>query len=86
MFDATHLQSVQPPPTIKVAEIPTSKRGKMRHSERSRGYNAARMLSGRGGFQSRGKTYNSSTESFDSAALRLGWHFDVWMLPLTKKC
>jgi hypothetical protein len=28
MFDATHLQNVQPTATIKVAEIPTSKRGK----------------------------------------------------------
>ena len=35
-LDATHLQNVQPSATLTVAEIPSSKRGKVRHSERSR--------------------------------------------------
>jgi hypothetical protein len=55
-FDATHLQNVQPTTTIKVAEIPPSKRGKSVIPSEVE--------------ESRGKTYNDSTGSFDSAALR----------------
>jgi hypothetical protein len=58
MFDAMHLQNVQPTATSKVAEIPTSEPDKnVIPSEVE---------------ESRGKRTNHSTVFFDSAELRSG--------------